>query len=91
MVIEMLDGEPPYLGEMPVHALYLISTKGKPDIKKEKEISSTLKAVLDKSLEVDPEARVSAAQLLEEPFFNTKCDLSFLEDQIKIVKEQLEQ
>lgn len=88
MVIEMLDGEPPYLDELPLRALYLISTKGKPDIKR-KNISQELKAVLDKSLEVNPEARVTTVQLLEEPFFNKKCSLGFLKDNIKLAKKKL--
>jgi serine/threonine protein kinase len=69
----------------------LISTKGKPDIKKADKISSSLKAVLDKSLEVDPEARITTSELLKESFFKKKCDLSFLKEQIEIVKKELRQ
>ena len=30
MAVEMLDGQPPYMNETPMKAMYIISKKGKP-------------------------------------------------------------
>ena len=68
MAIEMVEGEPPYLNESPLRALYLIATNGTPKIKNEQDLSSTFREFLHLALKVDPMKRASAHDLLEVSF-----------------------
>lgn len=67
MIIEMLDGEPPYLNETPFRAAYLIAANGRPPIKA-KDFSASLKQFLDRTLEVNVDKRANSTELLEHEF-----------------------
>ncbi|KAG9103494.1 signal transducing kinase of the PAK [Ceratobasidium sp. 370] len=87
MAIEMVEGEPPYLNQNPLKALYLIATNGTPTIANPEALSPVFKDYLAKTLEVDAEKRPDAAQLLQHPFFQKAESLRTLSPLIKAARE----
>ena len=68
LCIEMIEGEPPYLNENPLRALYLIATNGTPRIQHPERLSNAFRSFLSVCLEVEAERRPDAAPLLAHPF-----------------------
>ena len=59
MGIEMVDGEPPYMGALdPMRALYQIVAKGKPDYNSRSKMSKEFINFLDRHLEVKKESLI---------------------------------
>ncbi|KAJ3371463.1 Protein kinase [Kappamyces sp. JEL0680] len=83
MAIEMIEGEPPYLEEEPLKALYLIATNGTPKLKNPEKCSPACKRFLEASLEVDVAKRSSTRQLLDHPFLLNACPITALAALVK--------
>ncbi|KAL4065879.1 STE/STE20/PAKA protein kinase [Scleroderma citrinum] len=87
MAIEMIEGEPPYLNQNPLKALYLIATNGTPQIQNPEALSPVFSDYLAKTLEVDAEKRPTASDLLQHPFFKICEPLRTLSPLIKAARE----
>ncbi|KAK1922615.1 kinase-like domain-containing protein [Papiliotrema laurentii] len=87
MAIEMLEGEPPYLNENPLRALYLIATNGTPKIKDWDKLSSVFRDYLQCCLTVEAEKRPTAEQLLRHDFFKHPAPLTSLSNMIKSARK----
>ncbi|KAI1897924.1 hypothetical protein AGOR_G00088290 [Albula goreensis] len=68
MVVEMVDGEPPYFNDTPVAAMKRLRDEPPPTVRSVHKISPMLKDFLECMLTRDPLGRASAAELLEHPF-----------------------
>nr|XP_015206836.1 PREDICTED: serine/threonine-protein kinase PAK 7 isoform X1 [Lepisosteus oculatus] len=68
MVIEMVDGEPPYFNEPPLQAMRRIRDNLPPRLKESHKVSSVLRGFLDLMLVREPSQRATAQELLCHPF-----------------------
>lgn len=86
LIIEMLDGAPPYLNEAPLKAIYLIASRGKPAIDYSR-LSPNLANFLDLCLAIEPEQRATATQLLQHPFLDCAEPLASI---VPLIKHQVQ-
>lgn len=68
MVIEMVDGEPPFFNEPPLQAMRKIRDMAPPKLKNTHKVSGRLQGFLERLLVRDPAQRATAAELLQHPF-----------------------
>lgn len=78
MTIEMIEGEPPYLNEEPLKALYLIATNGTPKLKNPELLSNNIKKFLSICLCVDVRYRATTDELMKHSFITTSGEVDVL-------------
>ncbi|KAL2920284.1 Protein kinase [Polyrhizophydium stewartii] len=87
MAIEMIEGEPPYLEEEQLKALYLIATNGTPTLKEPESLSQVLRDFLDACLQTNVDKRASAEELISHPFMSLAAPTSSLVPLIKRIRQ----
>lgn len=68
VAIEIINGEPPYLRENTMKALYLIATKLPPKVPNNGQWSDSFKNFVERCLNKDPDCRANCNELLSHPF-----------------------
>ena len=71
--LEMADGEPPHLHELPMRAMLLISTQPTPTLRKPERWSPEFRDFLALALHKNAEDRATAAALLQHDFISKAC------------------
>ncbi|KAM0682854.1 Protein kinase [Mitosporidium daphniae] len=91
MMIEMIEGEPPYLSEEPLKALYLIATNGSPTLRHPERMSAPLIQFVDSCLKVNVATRAKTQDLLRHPFLvkNSRDSKTLIPLFSSIIKEGL--
>jgi len=73
MLMEMLEGNPPYMQFPPLRALFLITTKGIPPLQNPEKWSVELREFCSRCIEKDVESRPECNELLQHPFLRKSC------------------
>lgn len=87
MLMEMAEGEPPYMEFPPLRALFLITTKGIPPLKEPHKWSPEFNDFFARCLEKDVDKRPDALTLLKHSFMNKACDASNFATVVRQAKE----
>jgi len=91
MVMEMCEGEPPYMEFPPLRALFLITTKGIPGLKEPNKWSPELRNFTHLCLDIECETRQDSKTLLEHPFIKSSghpSEIGQLIEKAKKIKKE---
>jgi len=89
MVMEMFEGQPPYMDEpSTMRALFLIVSKGRPPYKDEAGMSDNIKHFIAQCTMMNAADRPAADELLNHPFLQDVCDPSELAPLVQKAKEE---
>ncbi|KAG0280841.1 p21 protein (Cdc42 Rac)-activated kinase [Linnemannia exigua] len=75
---EMIEGEPPYLQEPPLRAMFLIASGALPSLKDQGLASKRCQSFVEVCTSGEGEERPSASELLSHPFLGLACDSSIM-------------
>jgi len=87
MAVEMFEGDPPYLEESMLKALFLIAKKGRPDFKDPDSMSAELKDFITQCTIMEPDQRPDTTELLNHPFLNKAVSPMDIVPVVKRTKE----
>jgi len=76
MALELVEGEPPYMNESMLKALFKIAKEGLPPFKAPETMSTQLQNFIRTCCTMDSEARPSAGEMLKHPFLKCGCSQS---------------
>jgi len=90
MLMELAEGNPPYMDQPPLRALFLITTKGIPSLKTPEAWTAEFREFVEMSLDLEPNNRPGASQLLRHPFLQKVSSPTELSIVIKRAKHSKE-
>lgn len=85
LVIELAEGEPPYIDDPPMKAMFNIATKPPPTLRDKFKWSSEFREFLGICLVKEPERRASVSRLLSHPFLEYNVGESAREEFVEFL------
>ena len=84
---ELAEGEPPYVEVPPMRALFMIVSKGIPEISNKESRSPQFLDFLDRCLNPDPQQRAKIPELLNHPFMELACEKIYIPPLLKLATD----